>query len=205
MTDETDRGRREDEAPIELASRRQTLGPARMAALIVGLSMAGLLVVILVTMNRPEAAAPSPAIGKLVPELIGTTLDGEAFDIDDMRGQWVALNLFATWCVPCQVEHPELVDFDEEHRDIGDARVVSVVFGDSDAAVREFFAERGGDWPVLGEQHSSVIVDLGATGVPETYMVAPNGVIVERVLGGVTHEFLDNIIDRYSGSSSASG
>jgi len=198
MTDETGHGRGGDEDPIELASRRQPLGPARIAALLVGLSMAGLLVVILVTMNRPEAAAPSPAIGEIVPELIGTTLDGEAFDIDDMRGQWVALNLFATWCVPCQVEHPELVDFDEEHRRTGDARVVSVVFGDSDNAVREFFAERGGDWPVLGEGYSSVIVDLGATGVPETYMVAPNGIIVERILGGITHELLDSIIDHYS-------
>lgn len=160
--------------------------------------MAALLVAVLVTMNRPETVAPSPAVGELVPPLSGTTLDGESFDIDDLRGQWVALNLFATWCVPCQVEHPELVAFDEAHRRRGDARVVSVVFGDSDDAVRDFFAERGGQWPVLGEDYSSVIVDLGATGVPETFMVAPNGIIVERILGGVTRDLLDGIIDRYT-------
>lgn len=183
---------------VELPARRSRLGPARIAALLVGTAMAALLVAVLVTMNRPETVAPSPAVGELVPPLSGTTLDGESFDIDDLRGQWVALNLFATWCVPCQVEHPELVAFDEAHRRRGDARVVSVVFGDSDDAVRDFFAERGGQWPVLGEDYSSVIVDLGATGVPETFMVAPNGIIVERILGGVTRDLLDGIIDRYT-------
>lgn len=201
MTEHAHASSGEDDNTTETATRGRGLSPARVAALAVAVGIAGLVLAMLVAMNRPESAAPSPAIGKLVPELIGTTLDGQAFDIDDMRGQWVALNLFATWCVPCQVEHPELVAFDEEHKRTGDARVVSVVFGDSDKAVREFFAERGGTWPVLGEEHSSVIVDLGATGVPETYIVAPNGIIVERILGGVTHELLDSIIDRYSSAS----
>lgn len=107
------------------------------------------------------------------------------------------LNLFATWCVPCQVEHPELIAFDEEHRTSGDAQVVSVVFGDSNEAVREFFATRGGEWPVMGKEYSSIIVDLGATGVPETFIVAPNGMVVERILGGVTQQLLNGTIGRY--------
>lgn len=186
-----------DEAPTATRRWKRRIGPARLAALVAAAGIAALVAAALVTMNRPEVVAPSPAIGELVPALTGTTLDGDAFDIDDLRGRWVALNLFATWCVPCQVEHPELIAFDEEHQRIGDARVVSVVFGDSDEAVRAFFADRGGTWPVLGDEHSSVIIDLGATGVPETYIVAPNGIIVERILGGVTHELLDSIIDRY--------
>jgi len=188
-----------DKTPNQVPSRRPRLGPARVAAFVLGLAMVGLIVVAATSMNQPETTAPSPAIGELVPELVGTTLDGDPFDIDRMRGQWVVLNLFATWCVPCQVEHPELVAFDEEHRRIGDARVVSVVFGDTDEAVREFFADRGGEWPVLGEGYSSVIVDLGATGVPETFIVAPSGIIVERILGGVSKELLEGIIARYKG------
>ena len=201
MTHSGDHRHSDDDGLRQPTSRDPRFGPARITAIVVGAAMAALLVAVIVTMNRPQTAAPSPAIGKLVPELAGTTLDGQSFDIDEMRGQWVALNLFATWCIPCQVEHPELVEFDEKHKRAGDARVVSVVFGDSDDVVREFFAERGGDWPVLGEQHSGVVVDLGATAVPETYMVAPNGIVVERILGGVTHELLDSVIEMYSRSS----
>ena len=74
---------------------------------------------------------------------------------------------------------------------------MSVVLDDRDEAVREFFAERGGEWPVLGEEYSGIVIDLGATGVPETYIVAPNGLIVERILGGVTKQLLNDIIARY--------
>ncbi len=190
-----------DHSPLDSASenhdstegRRQ---PIRRASAVIGIllaAFAGLFV-----WGRSDGATQaSPAVGKIVPELKGETLEGDRFDVDALRGRWVVVNLFATWCVPCQVEHPELVAFAQEHSDTGDVALVSVVFGDQDDDVRRFFDERGGDWPVLGTEYSSVVVDFGATGVPETYIVAPNGVVVERILGGVTQALLNSVIDKY--------
>lgn len=183
----------EDRPPAASRGGRNVVRPIALA---VGLVVAVLIA--LFALGRPgDQSDISPAVGQPVPALKGTTLSGEEFDIDDHRGQWVVVNLFATWCVPCQVEHPELVAFDEQHQATGEVQLVSVVFGDRDDEVRAFFAERGGEWPVLGEAYSSIIVNFGATGVPETFLVAPSGIVVDRVLGGVTQEGLNARIDAY--------
>ena len=74
--------------------------------------------------RRRTGSTDSPLVGELAPPLAGEIdrpgrLGGTAFDLDRLRGQWVVVNFFATWCVPCVVEHPELVEFSERHADVG--------------------------------------------------------------------------------------
>jgi cytochrome c biogenesis protein CcmG/thiol:disulfide interchange protein DsbE len=104
------------------------------------------------------------------------------------------VNFFATWCVPCQHEHPELVDFARRHSGAGDASVVSVVFQDETAAVRSFFAEKGGDWPVVLDHDGAVALDYGVTGIPESFLVSPNGTVVDKLIGGVDSGGLDALL-----------
>ncbi|HEX4901969.1 MAG TPA: TlpA disulfide reductase family protein, partial [Acidimicrobiales bacterium] len=85
----------------------------------------------------------SRLIGFPAPGIAGETIDGGTFDLADHRGEHVVVNFFATWCVPCIREHPELVEFDERHRAEGDASVVSVVFDSRPKQVREFFDRNG--------------------------------------------------------------
>lgn len=143
-----------------------------------------------------QRKASSPLLGKLTPALVGVTTGGESFDIDSWRGRWVLVNFFSTTCVPCVKEHPELVEFDERHSVADDARIVSITFADSAANVAEFFAVHGGDWPVLAEGSYSAAVAYGVTGVPESYLVAPSGVVVWKRIGGVTADAIDDIIER---------
>ena len=145
----------------------------------------------------------SPLIGKVTPELAGTTLDGGSFDIDDQQGRWVVVNFFATWCVPCQVEHPELVDFDTEHGRTGDAVLVSVLFDDEPTDARDYFDRNGGDWPVVLDEEGRIASVYGAPKVPETYLVAPNGRVVQKFTGGVTRDGLNRAIDEVEQAAEA--
>jgi cytochrome c biogenesis protein CcmG/thiol:disulfide interchange protein DsbE len=147
-----------------------------------------------------QRRSDSPLLGKVAPALAGETLDGGSFDIDDHRGRWVVVNFFATWCAPCREEHPELVAFDEAHRAAGDAVVVSVVYDDRSDDVRDFFAERGGEWPVIVDGGLAA-VGYGVVGVPETYLVAPSGFVVQKYTGGVTQDAIQSDIDALTAAS----
>jgi cytochrome c biogenesis protein CcmG/thiol:disulfide interchange protein DsbE len=149
-----------------------------------------------------DRAASSTRIGKAAPALTAETLDGGTFDIDDQQGRWVVVNFFATWCVPCQVEHPELRAFDEAHGRTGDAEVVSVIYSDRASDTQDFFERNGGDWPVVVDPEGQIALDYGVVKVPETYVVAPNGIVVAKVIGGVTQAGLDAEIARWSGGGS---
>ena len=173
-------------------------GPHRTAVWIVlPVAVAFALLIVLLATGEPasERAANSTAVGRLAPLIEGEDLDGTWFDIDDHRGQWVVVNFFSTTCVPCIVEHPELVAFAEERAITGDAVVVSVAFDDASANVRDFFLANGGEWPVITTDTGSIAVDYGVTAVPESYLVAPSGVVAAKLIGGITKDDLDNQIE----------
>ena len=117
----------------------------------------------------------------------------EIYDIDDDRGRWVVVNFFASWCIPCEVEHPEFIEFSERHAD-GSAQVVSVLFGDTAENAQRFFDERGGDWPVIVDADTAP-ADFVVLQVPETFLVAPSGLVVGKWEGEITADQIDGAID----------
>ena len=133
-----------------------------------------LLVVVLATRDSRASARPhSPLLGQIAPPTEGDTIDGGHFSMADQRGRWVVLNFFASWCVPCLEEHPELAAFDAAHRAEGDAVLVSTTFDDRADDARAFFDEHGGTWPVIDDPENSIGVAYGVAQVPETFVIAP--------------------------------
>jgi len=170
---------------------------ARVASVVIAVVVA-LLVAVLATRDpSSERATRSPLIGRLAPATAGTTLDGEEVSIDDFRGRWVMVNFFASWCTPCRTEHPQLVAFDAAHRAAGDAVLIGVTFDDDADDARSFFAANGGDWPVIDDPDNSIGVAYGMAQVPETFVISPNGTVVQRFPGAVTRVDLDEVIALY--------
>lgn len=187
-----------DGVDVEAEPRGRT---ALVAAGVVAV-LVSLLVGVLATRDpSTERQTQSPLIGRIAPAVAGATLGGEQFDLDDWRGRWVVVNFFASWCTPCIEEHPELIAFDEAHRDSGDAAVVSVTYDNRSDEARAFFEENGGDWPVVDDPENSIGVAYGVARVPESFLVSPNGTVVQRLIGGVTAGQLTSLINEYEQAS----
>src|SRR5690606_16983341 len=128
--------------------------------------LAALMVGVLATRDpSTDRVSESRLVGRLAPAVAGSTLDGATFDLDSVRGRWVVVNFFATWCTPCIREHPHLVAFDEKHRAAGDAAVVSVLFDDEPGEALDFFEDNGGEWPVVLDDEGRIGVAYGVARV----------------------------------------
>ncbi len=169
------------------------LRTVRWVVLAVGLLAAALVAVFAVS-DRDRRGPPVP---DFAPDFAGETLDGGSFDMAAQRGRWVVVNFFSTWCVQCVVEHPELVAFHDRYRGDPDIRLVSVVFQDEAEVIARFFADRGGDWPVVITNTGQTAIDFGVTAVPETYLVDPLGRVVTKFTGGVTLAGLEGRLVRF--------
>lgn len=170
----------------------------RWIALAVGVVAAALIILLATSPGGSERTAPSPVVGKLAPPIDAMTTDGTPFSLDDLRGQWTLVNFFATWCAPCRVEHPELVTLADAR---GDSSIVSVSFNDEPAAVRRFFDENGGSWPVIAEGNARIALDYGVIKLPESYLVAPDGRVAAKFNGGVRAREVQAVIDNFEAGS----
>jgi thiol-disulfide isomerase/thioredoxin len=154
----------------------------RWIALGVGVVIIALIGVLAVG-SDDRLSPPNQVVGQRVPAVAGQTLSGTDYDIDDARGKWVIVNFFATWCAGCINEHPELVAFDKWARATGEAEVVAVVFNDPAEQVQAFFDGNGGNWPVLDDP--SLPLEFQVSQIPETFVVAPSGQVVQHLQGEI--------------------
>ncbi|MBI2709393.1 MAG: TlpA family protein disulfide reductase [Actinobacteria bacterium] len=188
-----------DDEDVPRRSGRSRLVVAVSVAVV--LAVGALVVVLAKSPPANNRKIYSPLLGKPAPGIQSTTIDGRRFDLADYRGQWVLVNYFASWCVACRKEHPELIRFDADHDRKGDAQIISVVYSDKISAVKSFFGEMGGDWPVVRDDSGTTALRYGVSGVPETYIVDPFGTVRVKLIGGVTMAGLDQIMAELQGTA----
>lgn len=156
---------------------------ARVTAGVVGVLVLAMVALLAFGAPGGEFDRESSLLGKRVPAMTGQAVDGRAYDIDDLRGEWVLVNFFGTWCPPCVAEHPELVELETWGEDNTRLSLVSVAFNDRPEDVQQFFDDFGGSWPVLDDANLSVSFEIAQ--VPESFLIAPSGLVVQHFVGGI--------------------
>ncbi|MHB8504108.1 MAG: TlpA family protein disulfide reductase [Acidimicrobiales bacterium] len=157
--------------------------------------LAVLLTVVLAT--TPPAAnveVRSPLLGQPAPPITGASVTPFVFTrLTALRGRWVLVNFFATWCVACRVEQPQLARFAAEHSE-ADVQLVMVVYDDTAADVRRFLATEGGKWPAVLDPGGQFAIEYGVGQIPDTYLIDPNGIVVAKLAGASTAAGLDRLL-----------
>lgn len=137
---------------------------------------------------------PSPLINKPAPDFSLPTLDAPELKMStqDLRGKVWILNVWASWCVACRIEHPLLVEFAKT----GAAPVYGLNYKDKrDDAIR-WLGKFGNPYTrSLSDTEGLVGIDFGVYGVPETFVIDKTGVIRMKHIGPLTPEVLrDDIV-----------
>lgn len=134
---------------------------------------------------------PALAVGDSIPDAELPTLDGSGTgSIADYRGDWVLVNVWASWCDPCRDESPALQRFYEKHRADG-FTVLGIDSRDVSEDGLEFVEEFGLTYPQLHDGEGERPGELGMTGFPESFLVDPDGQVALIRTGPVTTEYLN--------------
>lgn len=136
----------------------------------------------------------TPLLGRVVPDATVTTLDGQTLALRDLAGRSVIVNFWNTWCVPCRREVPALERFWARHSNDPDLVFVGIVRDDTDDAVRDFVDERRWDWDIVFDPGERAALAFGTTGQPETFAIAPDGLVVGRRVGEATVDDLEQLL-----------
>ena len=134
--------------------------------------------------GRDPRELPSALLDKPAPafDLPGLT-EGERLSSAALRGQVVVLNIFASWCAPCRVEHPLLLRLARQEK----IHLVGIAYKDRPEDSRRFLAELGNPYRTTGiDRDGRTGIDFGLYGVPETYVIDRQGHIRKRFVGPLT-------------------
>jgi cytochrome c biogenesis protein CcmG/thiol:disulfide interchange protein DsbE len=135
---------------------------------------------------QPHALVGKPAPALSLPELNSGTptairAPGEAP---------ILVNFFASWCAPCEVEHPQLMALKAQG-----VKVVGIAYKDAPANTQAFLTRLGDPFALhLVDRDGRAGLEFGVTGVPETYLVGSDGVIIAKHTGPLTPDAAEDLL-----------
>jgi cytochrome c biogenesis protein CcmG/thiol:disulfide interchange protein DsbE len=156
--------------------------PILLALFLAGLTTAGILLLVRAGPGQGETRA---AVGSAAPAIVGTTLDGKAFDLASLAGKPVVINFWGPSCVPCRDEFPLLASKLTQHAADG-LTVVGVLTDDPVEPARDFVSKYDASWATVVDPEKAMKTAYRVAARPQTYFVDRSGVIRSIQIGELT-------------------
>lgn len=131
--------------------------------------------------------------GQLAPDFIGTTLAGETIRLSDFRGKIVVVNDFATWCGPCLLETPHLVEV--YNAEGGEVVIIGLNLQETEAKVAEYQEAFNISYPLVLNENGKLTEIYRPIGLPTSWFIDPDGVIRYVHAGPMTTPMLEEALD----------
>jgi cytochrome c biogenesis protein CcmG/thiol:disulfide interchange protein DsbE len=148
-----------------------------------------LAIVLAISLGRApgKAVVRSALLDKPAPvfELPDLTSPGGLVSNAAFANRWYLLNVWGTWCVECRAEHAVLLDIQREGR----VEIIGLDYKDEDDAALAWLAELGNPYAaVAADREGNAAIDWGVYGAPETFLVNPQGLVVQKQVGPISAE-----------------
>jgi cytochrome c biogenesis protein CcmG/thiol:disulfide interchange protein DsbE len=144
----------------------------------------------------------SPLLGKMAPSFSGEELKtnsfGGNFSLSKYRGDIVVVNFWASWCVPCQVESPNISSFAWQQKN-NHVQVIGVVFNDSVGSATSFANKYGDLFPSIIDTNGLIANSYGVTSPPTTFVINAQGQVAATLIGPVSTKQLNEVVSRVRG------
>lgn len=139
-------------------------------------------------LKRDPSSIPSQLIDKPLPEFTLPAIKGldEGFSSDELKGEVVLLNVFASWCVSCHIEHPFLMELAKN--DV--IKIYGLNWKEEPGKGKAWLDRLGNPYTKVGDDPTGrAAIDLGVTGAPETFVIDKNGKVRFRVAMPITEPY----------------
>lgn len=148
-------------------------------------------------LTRDPRAIDSPLPGRPAPDFALPVIENGTGTVSlaDLRGDVVVLNFFASWCLECRYEHAVLAMAASQYAEQG-VKFFGVLYNDTPEKGRAWIRQMGGQpYPALHDIGSRTAIDYGLYGVPETFIISRDGVVVRKKIGPWVYEDLAAAIE----------
>lgn len=156
----------------------------------------GIIGLLFIGLNQNPSAIRSPVMHQGMPHFEGLRVgDQSPFTDKDLNGKPYFLNIWATWCSSCTIEHPVWVKFARNHS----VHIVGVLYNDNVTSAQSWLGQHGNPYThIVNDPKGELIINLGAYGTPETLFVDAKGVIQKRFIGPITTTWVNQTFQEFN-------
>jgi cytochrome c biogenesis protein CcmG/thiol:disulfide interchange protein DsbE len=182
------------------AGQKSEMPPRRVIVLVPLIIFAGITALFLIRLTAGDPSLiPSALIGHPVPQtalppVAGLKRDGDAvpgIDPASFKGAVSIVNIWASWCVPCHDEAPQLMQLAQDRR----LRVVGINYKDDADNARRFLGRYGNPFAAAGVDHNGrAAIEWGVYGVPETFLIGRDARIAYKLVGPITADNFQSVL-----------
>jgi cytochrome c biogenesis protein CcmG, thiol:disulfide interchange protein DsbE len=162
--------------------------------LILGATTVIIFILFLKVLNTGKVYQPNQMVNKKIPEIILEDFNNKNSKIDQnifSQKDFVLINIWASWCVPCLIEHPFLMSLKNKNK----IDIIGINYKDETTNAQNFLKKYGNPYSRIGvDKKGEVTIQLGAYGVPETY-VLKKGLIIFKHIGPINEDIVNKILE----------